>query len=213
MSSAIPNPGWQEELKEYHDTHMKMIKAEANLLDKPIPSTKVVSILSDILPENAVIAIDSGEFMHWFDRGFIAKNQKVIISDYWRCMGSGLPFGLGAQVAFPERKVVVLSGEGGLIMTMQEIITAVRYSLPVLIIIFNNCKYLLEKHKMQKEGMNPFGVEVKAPDFASLAKACGAEGIRVDEPEMLKDVLDKAMVLDRPVVLDIITSDEKPVFI
>lgn len=98
-------------------------------------------------------------------------------------------------------------------MTMQEIITAVRYSLPVLIIILNNSKYLLEKHRMQKEGMNPFGVEVKVPDFASFAKACGAEGIRVDEPEMLRDVLGKTMALDRPVVIDIITSDEKPGFI
>ncbi len=213
LSSVMPDIGWQKEIKEYHDIYKKMVKAEANLLDKPIPPQKLVSVLNDILPEDAVITIDTGEFMHWFDRGFIAKKQEVIISDYWRCMGSGLPFGLGAQVAYPERKVVVLTGEGGFIMTMQEIITAVRYSLPVLIIIFNNGKYLLEKHRMQKEGMNPFGVEVKVPDFASVAEACGAKGIKVDEPEMLEDVLGKVMVFDGPVVIDVITSDEKPCFI
>mgnify|MGYP002408395417 CR=1 FL=1 len=213
LSCAMPDTRWQEEIKKYHDAHLEMIRMEANLTEVPILPQKVVSVLNDILPEDAVIAIDCGEFMHWFDRGFVAKKQQVIISDYWRCMGSGLPFGLGAQVAHPNRKVVVLTGEGGFIMTIQEIITAVRYSLPVLIIIFNNSKYLLEKHRMQKEGMNPFGVDVEVPVFASFAKTCGAEGIRVDKPETLKDLLGRAMVLNWPVVIDVIVSDEKPGFI
>jgi len=213
LSKKIPDSNWQNEIKKHHDNRLEMIRSEANLSGKPISPRKVVSLLNDVLPEDAVIAIDSGEFMHWFDRSFIAKSQKVIISDYWRCMGSGLPIGLGAKVASPGKKVIVLTGDGCFIMTMQEIITAVRYSLPVVVIIFNNSNYLLEKHRMQKKGMIPFGVDVRTPDFALIAKACGAEGIRLEEPDMLKDALGKAVALDRPAVIDIIVMDEMPRFI
>ncbi|WP_066633755.1 thiamine pyrophosphate-binding protein [Desulfolucanica intricata] len=213
LTNTMPDTGWQEEIEKNHIAHLEMLGDDSKITEAPIPPRKVVSVLSDILPENAIIAIDTGEFMHWFDRGFVAKKQQVIISEHWRCMGGGLPFGLGARAACPDRTVVVLTGDGGFIMTMQEILTAVRYSLPVVIIIFNNSKYLLEKHRMQKENMKPFGVETAVPDFALFAKACGAEGIKVDKPEMLEAILGRAMVLRRPVVLDIITSDEKPGFI
>ncbi len=213
LSKKTPDSNWQNEIKKHHDNRLEMIRSEANLSGKPIPPQRVVSLLNDILPEDAVIAIDSGEFMHWFDRGFIAKSQNVIISDYWRCMGSGLPIGLGAKVATSEKKIIVLTGDGSFIMTMQEIITAVRYSLPIVVIIFNNGNYLLEKHRMQKNGMIPFGVDVRTPDFALIAKACGAEGIRLEEPDMLKDALGKAIALDRPAVIDIIVRDEQPRFI
>lgn len=213
LSNSIPDILWQQEIIKCHDTYLDMIRKEGNLLGKPIPPQKTVSILNDIIPEDAIITIDSGAFMHWFDRGFISRGQQVIISDYWRCMGGGLPFGLGAQVAYPNKKVIVLTGEGGFIMTMQEIITAVRYSLPIIIIIFNNGTYALEKHRMEKARMKPFGVDVKAPDFAAFAVTCGAEGIRVEEPEMLQDALIKAMAIERPVIVDVISSDYKPGFI
>ena len=104
-------------------------------------------------------------------------------------------------------------GNGDFIMTMQELLTAVRYELPVVVIVFNNGIYALEQHKMQKTGMVPFGTDVAVPDFVKFAKACGAEGIRVEEPERLADVLKKAMVLNKPVVMDIVVNQDKPAFI
>lgn len=213
LSNAAPDILWQKEIIKCNDTNLDMIREEANISEKPVPPQKTVSVLNDIIPEDAIITIDSGAFMHWFDRGFISRGQQVIISDYWRCMGGGLPFGLGAQVAYPNKKVIVLTGEGGFTMTMQEIVTAVRYSLPVTVIIFNNEIYALEKYRMKKAGMSPFGVDVKTPNFATFAVACGAEGIRVDEPEMLQDAIIKAMAIDRPVIVDVISSDHKPGFI
>jgi len=213
LSDVSPDTGWLEEIRKCHAEFIAMIEGEANLSGKPIPVQKVISTLNETIPADAIITIDSGEFMHWFDRGFIAGRQQVIISDYWRCMGSGLPYGIGARAASPDRKVVILTGDGGFIMTMQELITAVRYSLPVVVIIFNDSMYSLEKHRMEKTGMSPFGVDVKAPDFAVFAASCGAEGMRVEDPEILRDVLYKAMGLDRPVVIDVISGASKPVFI
>jgi len=89
----------------------------------------------------------------------------------------------------------------------------VRYSLPVAVIIFNNGRYLLEEHRMQKAGMLPFGVDVSAPDFASVATACGAGGIRVEYSEELREALIKAIEADGPWVVDIQTAAERPLFI
>lgn len=173
----------------------------------------VVSVLNDIIPSDAVITIDSGEFMHWFDRGFIAKQQQVIISDNWRCMGCGLPFGLGAQIVLTGKKIVVLTGDGGFIMTMQEMITAVRYSLPVVVIVFHDNIYALEKHRMLKAGMNPFGVDVNSFDFSSYATLCGAEGIRVEDLKTLRETLKKSINANRPVIVDIVINQPKPIFV
>lgn len=207
------NTNWRQKVKEQHQEFVAMIKAEASLLDKPISPRKVISILNETIPEDAIITIDSGEFMHWFDRGLLSKNNRVIISEYWRCMGSGLPFGLGAQVACSEKKVIILAGEGGFIMTMQEILTAVRYALPVVVIIFNNGRYLLEEHRMRKAGMVPFGVDVYAPDFSVYAGACGVKGFKVEDPGELRGVLSQAMSYNGPVLVDVLIKDEKPAFI
>lgn len=213
LSNFKPDSHWQEEVKKCHDQHLEMIRGEASLQDKPISPRQVISILNDTLPEDALITIDAGEFMHWFDRGFIARQQQIIISDYWRCMGCGLSYGLGAQVALPNKKVVVLTGNGDFIMNMQELLTAVRYRLPVVVAVFNNGIYALEKHKIQKTGMVPFGTNVAVPDLVKLAEACGAEGMRVEEPERLAEVLEQAMVLKKPVVIDIIVNQDKPAFL
>ncbi|MCF8011984.1 MAG: thiamine pyrophosphate-binding protein [Clostridiales bacterium] len=204
---------WQHEIKIHHQEFVKMVQREAELNDKPISPRKVVAILNDIIPEDAVISIDSGEFMHWFDRGFIAKNQQVIISDYWRCMGSGLPFGLGARVAQPDKKVFILTGEGGFIMMMQEILTAAHYALPVVIVVFNNSEYLLEKHRMEKEGMISFGVDAYLPDIATFAEACGVQGVSVEDPELLEETLKKAAASDNTVIVNIKVNKERPLYI
>ncbi|MDD4170219.1 MAG: thiamine pyrophosphate-binding protein [Desulfotomaculaceae bacterium] len=213
LAGFVPDPHWQGEIQRSHDEHVRMITDEILLQQSPIAPRQVIALLNEALPEDSIITIDVGEFMHWFDRGFMARQQQVIISDYWRCMGCGLPYGLGAQVAFPGKKIVVLTGNGDFIMTMQELLTASRYGLPVVVVIFNNGIYSLEKHKMQKAGLNPFGIDVAVPDFVKLAEACGATGIRVEKPEELAKVLKKAMLLDQPVVIDIQVSQDKPAFI
>lgn len=213
LASFQPNPNWQQAIAQGHTQYTQMIQAEATLQLKPISPRQVIALLNDLLPENAVITLDVGEFMHWFDRGLLPRQQQVIISDYWRCMGCGLPYGLGVQVACPEKKVVVLMGDGDFLMTLQELLTAVRYALPVVILIFNNGCYSLEQHRMQKMGLTPFGTDVAALDIAKYAEACGAVGMRVAEPAELADTLRKAMDLDKPTVVDIIVDRDRPAFI
>lgn len=213
LADFVPNNGWQEEIKQCHDQYIEMVQGEASLMEKPISPRQVLAVLNDTLPEDAIITIDVGEFMHWFDRGFIARRQQVIMSDYWRCMGCGLPYGLGAQVSCPDKKVVILMGNGDFIMTMQELLTAVRYRLPVVVIVFNNGIYALEQHKMEKTGLVPFGTGAAGLDFVKAAEACGSVGVRVEEPEKVTEVLKKSLALEKPVVIDIVVNQDKPAFI
>ena len=213
LGNYVPDPGWQDEISKCHYKHLKMIEKETELRDKPVSPRQVVALLNETIPDASVITIDSGEFMHWFDRGFIPRKQKVIMSDYWRSMGCGLLYALGVKAACPDQKVVVLSGEGGFMMSIQELITAARYALPVTIIVFNNGRYLLEEHRMLKNGMDPFGVDVRTANFTQFAAACGIEGIRVEEPAELRGALERAMTIEGPAVVDISTNQEKPLFI
>ncbi len=213
LTGKKPETSWLTKIRQSHEDYLDMICQDAVLMEEPIPPQRVIALLNELLPTDAIIAVDTGEFMHWFDRGFIPQNQQVIISDYWRCMGGGLPLGLGAKVANNAKKVVVVTGDGGFLMTMQEIITAVRYRLPITVIVFNNRGYLLEKHRMEKLQMKPHGVEDVVPDFAALAQSCYAVGMKVEKPEMLPEMLGAALALDNPVVLDIQVSGRKPMFL
>ncbi|MTV47842.1 hypothetical protein GJ688_02435 [Heliobacillus mobilis] len=210
-----PNPEWQKKLQASHKSFLDMIEAEIDDTGKgtSISVQQVFSLLNHMLPQESIIALDIGEFTHWFDRAFLSRGQQVIISEFWRSMGSGLPFGLGAQLACPEKRVFVLTGEGGLLMTLQEMVTAVRYALPVIVIIFNNGQYALEKHKMEKAAMEPFGVDVYSPDFAGIASACGALGLRVKTPEELSLAMERALQSDLFTVVDILVDESVPSFL
>ncbi len=201
------NTWWSEEIEKEKARRQQMIEGDASNNQTPIHPARLVSALSKITANDAVIALDIGSFMHWFDRSFQTDSQTVLISSEWRSMGAGLPAAIGAKIALPERQVVCLTGDGGMLMSMGELATAVRYNLAVTIIVFNNRGYILEKQKMQAEGFNPFGYELKVPDFARCAEACGAKGIEVENPDKLDEVLAEALNYNQPVLVDVTVSD------
>ena len=128
-------------------------------------------------------------------------------------MGSGLPAAIGAQIAQPDKQVIALVGDGGFLMSMAELVTAVRYNLPVTVVVVTNSVYSLEKHKMALEGLTPYGYDIKTADFAGFAETCGARGFRVKDPRDLEAVLTKALNCNQPAVVDVQTADEKLPFL
>jgi thiamine pyrophosphate-dependent acetolactate synthase large subunit-like protein len=118
-------------------------------------------------------------------------------------MGGGLPGALSACISQPGKKVVSLVGDGGLLMSLSEIATAVKYQLPVTVVVANNHQYNLEKNKMEVKGLTPFGCDITVPDFATLAKSFGAEGSNVTEPQQLENVLREGISSDKPFVVDV----------
>ena len=101
----------------------------------------IMQVLSDVIPENAVISLDVGENQWWFGRNFRMKQQRFAMSGYLATMGFGLPGAIAHaayQLAYPDRRVFCITGDGGFTMAMPEFVTAVKYNLPVIVIVLNN---------------------------------------------------------------------------
>src|SRR5690606_37312486 len=120
--------------------------------------------------------------------------------------GFGLPAAIAAKLACPQRQVVAVVGDGGLSMSLAEILTAVRLGVPIAVVILNNHSLAMEENEMKALGLAPHGVRLNNPDFARFAKECGAEGIRVESAGQLDDALARAFAADRPCLVDVVTA-------
>lgn len=175
-------------------------------------STPKDALLSDSAPQdslakNIIITSDVGAFMHWFDRDFWATNQRILLSSVWRSMGNGLPAAIAAQIYAPQSKVIALTGDGGLLMSLGELATVAKYHLPLCIVVVNNGCYGLERDKARVQGLNPVGQEIQSPDFRRCVEAFGIRGLRVEDPANLRESLTEALTATEPVLVDVHCSD------
>lgn len=201
--SSKQNQNWQDKITQDKQNLENMIKNQGKNKTTPIHPAYLMTILNKVIPENTVIVCDDGGFMHWFDTYFQAQEHIVLVSSHWRSMGGGLSGALSACIAQKNRKVIALVGDGGFLMSMGEIATAVKYQLPVIVVVANNQQYNLEKSKMESQGLTPFGCDLVVPDFVALAKAFGGEGRVVNEPEQLEIVLKESLASDKPYIVDV----------
>jgi pyruvate dehydrogenase (quinone) len=124
-------------------------------------------------------------------------------------MANSLPQAIGAQVAFPGRQIITLSGDGGLAMLLGEILTLPQLKLPVKIVVFNNSSLGFVEQEMKAAGLVSFGTDLLNPDFARLAEAAGILGLRVEKPEELRPALMKALQHDGPALVDVIVNRQE----
>lgn len=200
------NEEWVARLKK-EALRVKQVVAQAREDNsRPVTPLRLMSGLNAVVPPKSVIALDVGEFSHWFDLGFMMENQEVLLSSMWRSVGCGLPAAVGAKLADRERKVIAITGDGGMIASMSELLTCVRYNLAITIIVVKNQVYSIEKNKMAAEGLKPFGHELTTPDFVQFAKSCGAEGYRIEDPDEIEERVRQAVESDRPVLLEVICA-------
>jgi pyruvate dehydrogenase (quinone) len=126
-------------------------------------------------------------------------------------MANGLPYSIGAAVAYPGRQVVCVVGDGGLTMLMGEIATLVKYKLQVCVIVIkNNVLGQIKWEQMILEGNPEFGVELEPIDFAMVATACGAQGFTIERPEDAEGVLREALAHKGPTVVQAIVDPNEP---
>ena len=182
------------------------LDAEADPKAFPLRPPYIMKVLSETVPEDAAITIDVGENGWWFGRNFRMKRQRFAMSGYLATMGFGLPAAIAAKLAWPEKKVFCITGDGGFAMAMAELVTAVKYHLPMVVLVLNNRELGMIRVEQQTEHYPNFGTDLLNPDFAAYAEACGARGIRVARPEELEPAIRKAMALDAVVVIDVETD-------
>lgn len=181
----------------------------------PLQPGAVIAAVGRALVPDAIVSLDVGNHTFWFSRYHRADKYKLILSGHWRTVGFGLPGGIGAKLAAPERQVVVVCGDGGFAMTMAELTTAVQYGLPIACIVLRDGRYGEEETLQKAVGAQPFGTGFHNADWAAYARACGAAGYRVETYEdlmwSLHDALPK-LAQGQVSVLDVAVDRVEPMF-
>jgi pyruvate dehydrogenase (quinone) len=180
--------------------------------DKPMKPQVAAWELGKRLSETAIVSADSGTITTWWARQIPAKRgQMYSVSGRLASMACGLPYAIAAQIAYPERQSVALVGDGGFTMLMGEFATAVKYQLPIkVIVIKNNTLGQIKWEQMVFLGNPEYGCELHPIDFAAFAQACGGTGYTIEDPAECGSILDRALATPGPVVVQAVVDPFEP---
>lgn len=203
-----------KENRDYLAEITKLRKEWADLLTKEADSSRtpvrpqyIIKVLNDKIAEDAIISLDVGDNGWWFGRNFVMKcTQKMVMSGYLASMGTGLPGAIAAQLAYPGRQAVCITGDGGFSMVMGDFLTAVKYDLPIKVFLFNNKQLGMIMQEQRIENYPNWQTDLYNCDFAEYARICGGEGIKVKDPAKLEGAVEQALSLAKPVIVDIDTD-------
>jgi acetolactate synthase-1/2/3 large subunit len=169
----------------------------------PLLPQRILEDLETALRPDDLVISDVGAHKLWVAKRFRARlPNTVIISNGFAAMGIGLPGSIAAKLAQPERRVVAVTGDGGLLMNIQELETAVRLRLAFVVLIFRDDGYGVIRWKQQRQFGRTAGVDFGNPDFVVLAHAFGCEGVRIKAATELRPALEHALQASVPVLID-----------
>jgi pyruvate oxidase len=170
----------------------------------PIKPQCLARTVGELANKDAIFLCDTGTVTAWVARHLpVTEQQLFTLSGNLATMAFSMAGAIGAQLKFPERQVVVLIGDGGFSMLMQEFITAVNLTLPIKVIIFNNAKLGLIQLEQESSGYPNYKTALKNPDFSEFARLCGGEGWSVDRPELLVKALGEAFASKNACLIDV----------
>jgi pyruvate dehydrogenase (quinone) len=176
---------------------------------KPIRPEFLAATLSELADDDALFFADTGTACIWLARHIRGgPNRRLFGSFSWASMANAAPNAFGAQLAYPGRQTIALCGDGGFTMLgLGDLLTQVQRKTPVVQIILNNESLDFVNIEMQEAGVVPFGVDFKNPNFAKVADAMGAKGIRIEEPGDVREGLAVALAHQGgPVVVDVVVD-------
>src|SRR5438067_9637914 len=180
--------------------------------DGPIKPQRVAWELSQLVSDDAIISTDSGTITTWIARHFKMRGtQKFSCSGNLATMAPGLPYAIAAKLAFPERQSIAFVGDGGFTMLMGEFLTAVKYNLPIVVVIIkNNTLGQIKWEQIVFLGNPEYGCELHNPDFAKYAEACGGLGFTVERPEDIRPTLERAIASGKPAIVEVVVDPNEP---
>jgi len=190
----------------------EIMRKQETRTDKPMKPQVVAAELGRRLSANAIVSSDSGTNTTWWARHILAKRgQMYSCSGNLATMACGLPYTIAAQIAYPDRECVAFVGDGGFSMLMAEFATAVKYQLPIKVVVLkNNTLGQIKWEQMVFLGNPEFGCELQPIDFAGFARACGGHGFTIDDPSACGPVLDEAMAVRGPVLIEAVVDPYEP---
>jgi acetolactate synthase-1/2/3 large subunit len=184
---------------------------EPHRSDVPIYPGILMEAMNAVLNDRAVVASDVGNCQMWartFRR--IATPESFMQSGVWNAMSYGLPTAIVAKMEFPERDVVALAGDGAFLMTIGDLPTAAEYGANILIVVLNDGAF--GQTYLQQTGLygHTYGTTFRSPNFSDIAKACGAEGIRVTDPKDVESALRQGLAAtkQKPALVEVMVADK-----
>jgi len=176
---------------------------------KDVINKHIVAMMAGLLPDNALLTNDAGNFAGWLHAFYPFKEKHTYVGPTSGAMGYGLPGALGAKLALPDKPVIALAGDGGFMMTMQELETAVRYQIPVISLVFNNQMYgTIRMHQEMHYPEKVIGTDLGSVSFKDLAESVGADGYLVKTADQFAEVFDAALQKNVPAVIEIMAEKE-----
>ena len=169
------------------------------------PQMGYLDVIREVLPRNGffVDEISQMGFAAMFGFG-VYEPRTFVTSGHQGTLGFGFPTALGVKVAFPNRPVISVTGDGGFLFAVQELATAVQYGINLTTVVFNNESYgNVYRDQQQQFGGRLLGSELVNPDFVTLAESFGVSATSVSSPEELRPALERALAADRPVLIEV----------
>jgi acetolactate synthase-1/2/3 large subunit len=180
-----------KKVKEEMDVHL--FKKDQTKSFPNIPQ-RIVSDVREVMPSNGILSLDNGMYKLWFARNYRAfEPNTVLLDNALATMGAGLPCAIAAKLVFPDRVVLAICGDGGFLMNSQELETAVRLKLDLVIMVIRDDGYGMIKWKQGGMNFPSFGLDFSNPDFVKYAQAYGAKGKRITKTGELTKVLKAAI--------------------
>lgn len=210
--TAQSHEEWLERIREWREEYPIRVRPHEG--DSLLPQ-KVIHEIDNIVKGNAIVVTDVGQHQMWTSQ-FItfSKPNTIITSGGAGTMGFGLPAAIGAQVAAPDKKVVLITGDGGLQMNSQELLLLKAYNIPVKVVIINNGFLGMVRQWQELFNQHRYSfVDLSInPDFETLAKAYGVQGVTLSTIEELRSQLRDLILSDEPVVINCVVEKEENVF-
>lgn len=211
LGDTRPADSWYLANQENKVKWVNWLKSFEDREEEPIRPEAVYKEINRIAEDDAIFVTDVGNTtIHSIRLLNMNGKQKHTTSGWFATMGNGVPGGIAAQLSYPEKQVFTLSGDGGFAMVMQDIITQVKYQLPIINVVFSNDSYGFIEAEQEDTEQKKFGVFLEDADFGKVGEALGAKGFTVTEYSQLRFAFDAAAKSDRPVVIDVKINNKRP---
>jgi acetolactate synthase I/II/III large subunit len=170
----------------------------------PILPQRIVKQVRDELNDDGILTLDNGVYKIWFARNYKCYGpNSLLLDNALATMGAGLPSAIAAKIVHPDRKVISINGDGGFMMNSQEIETAVRLKLDLLVLILNDNAFGMIKWKQEHMGFQNFGLDYQNPDFVQHAESYGAKGYRATSSAHFSELLESCLNTSGVHVIDV----------
>lgn len=197
----------QENIRNWHAWRKSFYNDEST----PLRAEPVFKEINRIAEQDAVYVADVGNVtLNAIRHLEMNGEQQFTTSGWFATMGNGVPGGIAAQLTYPDKQVFTFSGDGGFAMQMQDVITQVKYNLPIINVVFSNDAFGFIEAEQEDTEQQKFGVFLEGADFGKVGEALGADGFTITEYSQLEPAFTAAKASKRPVVIDVKIKDERP---